>query len=88
MLSIINLADSQETEHQSQPTDPQCSKLSNQVTTEIPSSDPVMMEIDLMEDDPTAPENLAEKSESVVESETCEIQGQEQTKEGIFDVHE
>lgn len=41
-----------------------------------------------MEDDPTAPENLAEKSESMVESETGEVQEQEQTKEGIFDVHE
>lgn len=86
MLSVINLTDSQETEHQSQPNplNPLCSKLHDHSHVECPSSDSVMMEIDLMDDEEMAVENLAEKPESSLECELADIQGQEPTKEGIL----
>lgn len=86
MLSIVNLTDSQETEHQSEviPIAPQRSKICDQILTEAPSSDPVMMEIDTAEEDPRAVEYLAEKPVPAIENELAEIQGKEQSKEGIL----
>lgn len=86
MLSVINLTDSQETEDQTQrhPLNPLCSKLHGQSPVKCPSSDPGMMEVDLMDDDQMAVENLAENPESSLGSELADIPGQEPTNEGIF----